>query len=104
MLLKYFNVLTLKLQTLAVLKAVLEAKEVAEEAVRGSDMNYTVIRPGGLLSAVRSISLGEIVIIFISSGEGSNFLFRVCSPSGVCDLQNDYGLDNRFSCVDCSVA
>lgn len=58
----YFNVLTLELQTLAVLKTVLEAKEVAEEAVRGSDVNYTIIRPGGLLSAVWCTSLGGIVI------------------------------------------
>lgn len=74
---------------MAVLKTVLEAKEVAEEAVRGSDINYTIIRPGGLLSAVWCISPGQVVIIFIYSAEGPNFLFRVCSPSDICEMQND---------------
>lgn len=77
---KYFNVLTLELQTLAVLKTVLEAKEVAEEAVRGSDINYTIIRPGGLLSAVWCISLGEIVIIFIYSAEVPIFCSEFVVP------------------------
>lgn len=34
----------------------LEAKEVAEEAVKSSGLSYTIIRPGGLLAAVCSIS------------------------------------------------
>lgn len=38
-------------KTLAVLKTVLEAKEVAEEAVKSSGLSYTIIRPGGLLAA-----------------------------------------------------
>jgi nucleoside-diphosphate-sugar epimerase len=37
-------------RTLAVLKTVLEAKEVAEEAVKSSGLDYTIIRPGGLLA------------------------------------------------------
>lgn len=38
-------------KTLAVLKTVLEAKEVAEEEVKSSGLSYTIIRPGGLLAA-----------------------------------------------------
>lgn len=51
-----FNViiglLIVGMQTLAVLRTVLEAKEVAEEAIKASGISYTIIRPGGLLSAV----------------------------------------------------
>lgn len=37
-------------KTLETLRAVLEAKEVAEEALKSSGLVYTIIRPGGLLS------------------------------------------------------
>lgn len=37
-------------KTLETLRAVLEAKEVAEEALKSSGLAYTIIRPGGLLS------------------------------------------------------
>lgn len=46
------------LQTYGVLEKVLIAKEAAEEYLRASGLEYTIIRPGGLLSgAVRIISL-----------------------------------------------
>ena len=40
------------LQTLQVLKVVLEAKFGAEEELKSSGLAYTIVRPGGLLNGV----------------------------------------------------
>lgn len=37
------------MQTLSILKPVLDAKGVAEDAVRDSGIAYTILRPGGLM-------------------------------------------------------
>jgi uncharacterized protein YbjT (DUF2867 family) len=40
------------LQTLSILKPVLDAKGVAEDALRDSGIAYTILRPGGLMPPV----------------------------------------------------
>ncbi len=40
------------LQTLSILKPVLDAKGIAEDALRDSGIAYTILRPGGLMPPV----------------------------------------------------
>ena len=48
----YYLLFFCVLQTLQVLKVVLEAKFGAEEELKSSGLAYTIVRPGGLLNGV----------------------------------------------------
>jgi len=68
-------------RTLAVLKTVLEAKEVAEEAVKSSGLDYTIIRPGGLLAAPPSgngiLTENSGIAGLISRGDVATLIMKV---------------------------